>query len=135
MDIEELKKKRQLNVKEQNALEKHRIYQEASYWRDNGIPIGLKSALEKKGIDTEKSIYLQYEQDFPGCSTDEGIVLTPEHRFFEFEMDLNAKRTEVIDFHLWEDITLNIEINKHKPGTGATWGSLALEVLSELNKC
>ena len=135
MDIEKLKNKRQLNVQEQNALDKYRIYREASYWRNSGIPIGLKSALEDKGIDTNKSIYLQYEQDFPGLSTDEGTVLTPEGGFYEFEMDLNAKRTEVVEFYLWEEITSKVEINEHKPGTGSTWGFLALEVISELNQC
>lgn len=135
MDIEKLKNKRQLNVQEQNALDKYRIYREASYWRNIGIPIGLKSALEEKGVDTDKSIYLQYEQDFPGVSTDEGTVLTPEGRFYEFEMDLNAKRTEVVEFYLWEEITSKVEINEHKPGTGSTWGFLALEVISELNQC
>lgn len=135
MDIEKLKNKRQLNVQEQNALDKHRIYLEANYWRNNGIPTGLKIALEEKGIDTDNSIYLQYEQDFPGVSTDEGTVLTSEGRFYEFEMDLNVKRTEVVEFYLWEDITSKVEINEHKPGTGSTWGFLALEVVSELNQC
>ncbi len=135
MDIEKLKNKRQLNVQEQNALHKHRIYQEASYWRNNGIPVGLSSALTGKGLDTDKSIFLQYEQDFPGISTDEGTVLTPEGRFFEFEIDLNTKRTEVVEFYRLEDVTSKIEINRHKPGTGSTWGFLALEVISELNRC
>lgn len=134
MDIEKLVNKRQLNVQEQNALDKHRIYQEASFWRSSGTPVGLNSALEEKGIDTSNSIYLQYQQDFPGVSTDEGIVLTPEGRFYEFEMDLNAKRTEVVEFFHWEDITSRVEVNEHKPGTGSTWGFLALEVISELNR-
>ncbi|WP_300433025.1 hypothetical protein [uncultured Thalassolituus sp.] len=135
MDIEYLKKKRQLNVQEQNALEKHRIYQEASYWRKNGIPKGLTIALEEKGVDTAKSILLQYEQDFPGVSTDEGIILTPDARFYEFEMDLDENRSKVIELYLWDDVTSKVEINEHKPGTGSTWGFLALEVLHELNRC
>lgn len=135
MDIEILKTKRQLNVQEQNALEKHKIYQEALYWRNNGIPKPLKLALEEKGIETEKSIFLEYEQDFPGISTDEGKVLTPEGEFYEFEMDLNKKRTKLIEFYRWENITSKVEIDEHKPGIGSTWGFLALQVLSELNQC
>ena len=135
MDIKKLKKQRQLNVQEQNALEKHRIYQEVLYWRENGIPLGLKKALEAKGVDTDRSIYLHYEQDFPGVSTDEGTVVTPEGEFFEFEMDLNESRSEVIDFYRWENITSKVLINEHNPGTGATWGFLALQVLVELNQC
>ena len=55
--------------------------------------------------------------------------------FYEFELDLNKKRTELIELYVWGNKTESIEINKHKPGTGATWGYLALEVLSELNQC
>ncbi len=135
MDIEKLNKKRQLNVQEQNALMKHRILQEALYWRKHGIPAGLRVALEGKGIDTEKSIYLNYEQDFPGLNTDEGTVLTPNGEFYEFEMDLNTNRTELVEFYSWENITTSTEINGHKAGTGATWGFLALQVLAELNLC
>ncbi|MEM7761610.1 MAG: hypothetical protein AAF298_26300 [Cyanobacteria bacterium P01_A01_bin.40] len=133
MDIEKLKKKRQLNVQEQNTLERHRIFIEASYWRENRIPIALEAALKNKGIDTKRSIYLEYEQNFPRISTDEGIVLTPEGNFYKFEMDLNISRTEVVEFYVWENITPKVEINEHKPGTGVTWGFLALDVLAELN--
>lgn len=48
MDIETVKKKRQLNVQEQNTLVRHQIYQQAIYWRVNGIPIGLRLALEDR---------------------------------------------------------------------------------------
>ena len=133
MNIEKLKKKRQLNVQEQNALEKHQIYLEAVYWRTNGVPLIVKNLLESKGIDTQKSIFLNYQQDFPGISTDEGIVVTPEGKFYEFEMDLNKDRTKLIEFYLWGEISPKVEINEHKAGTGATSGFLALNVLNELN--
>lgn len=135
MDIEKSNRNGQLNVQEQNALMKHRILQEALYWRENGISVGLHGALEDKGINTEQCIYLNYEQDFPGVSTDEGIVLTPNGEFYEFEMDLNSTRAELVEFYSWENITSKIEINKHKAGTGSTWGFLALQVLAELNQC
>jgi hypothetical protein len=134
VDIDKLSRKPQLNVQEQNALARHRIFTEASYWRQNGIPLGLQLALEEKGINTAQSIYLDYEQDFPGISTDEGIVLTPSGEFFEFEMDLDSSRTKLVEFWTWKNITPEIEINGHKAGTGATWGFLALQVLDELNR-
>ena len=135
MDIEKLKSKRQLNVQEQNVLEGHRIYSEADYWRTNGIPIGLQAALESKNVCIAKSVYLNYEQDFPGASTDEGTVLTPDQKFYLFEMDLTKDRSELVEFYLWEEITDKVAINSSKPGTGKTWGYLALQVLSELNQC
>ena len=135
MDIAKLKRKRQLNVHEQNALAKHAIFTEASYWRKNGIPQAIKLALESHGICAETSIFLKYAQNFPGISTDEGMVLTQEKRFYEFEIDRDSQRAHLISFHALLDVTASIEINEHKPGTGATWGFLALEVLAELNRC
>jgi len=133
MDTESLKNKRQLNVQEQNILLKDKIEAEAKFWRENGIPLGLISALTEKGIDIDTSIFLNYEQDFPGCSTDEGIVVTKDKRFFEFEMDLMEDRNSLSKLYVWKELTENTEINEHKPGTGATWGFLAIEVMTELN--
>ena len=135
MDIDQLKKKRQLNVQEQNALLKDKLLNEAGHWRKNGIPPGLESILLAKWIDPNSSILLEYEQNFPGCSTDEGIILTKENRFFEFDIDLTSERENVIEVYRFEEITEDYEISEHRPGTGATWGYLAIQVLSELNRC
>jgi len=48
MDIDALKKKRQLNVQEQNALEKHYILVSAKYLRENPIPTAIAIAASKK---------------------------------------------------------------------------------------
>lgn len=133
MDIYKLKKKRQKNVQEQNTIRKHSIYKEAIYWKTNIVPTVLINLLIEKGINTDLCIFLDYEQDFPGISTDEGIVLTVDGKFFKFEMDLNSDRTKLVEFYLWKDITADTEIIKSKKGTGATWGWLALEVLNEIN--
>lgn len=134
MDIEQLRRKRQLSVQEQNALTKYAIFREASFWRAAGIPLGLHTALSSRGIDTERSIYLCYEQDFPGINTNEGIVLTPDRKFYRFDMDLNPERSELVQLYGLQDITWCTEINPNRPGTGASWGYLALEVLVELNR-
>ena len=133
MDIEKIKNKRQLNVQEQNAILKNTIYSEAEYWRNNGLPHALKSAIEEKGISLATSIVLEYEQNFPGCSTDYGIVLTNDGNFYKFEMDLSNDRSTLLHFYIWENINSEIEVNKNLKGTGASWGYLAQEVLNELN--
>lgn len=81
MDIERLQRKRQLNVEEQNALSEYRIFSIASYWRRNGLPKALAKLFKDKGIIDEKYIIIKYEQNFPGCSTDEGIFVTEDGRF------------------------------------------------------
>lgn len=134
MDISKLQNKRQLNVQEQNAVLKNSILCEAYYWRKNEIPEGLCKSMAERGIDSKKCLLLDYEQDYPGCSTDFGKVVAEDGRFYEFDIDMSTDRKKVIELYEWKEITNSIEINAHKPGTGATWGYLALEVLSELNK-
>ena len=135
MNIDKLKKKRQLNVQEQNALTKHSILSEALHWQKNGLPQPLKAELELRGINSESSIFLKYEQNYPGLCTDEGIVLTESKEFFEFEADLDFSRENIIEFYSLNNITSKIEVSSHKAGIGATWGYLAIEVLAELKKC
>lgn len=57
MDIEKLKNKRQLNVKEQNALEEYQILSEASYWRERGFPNGLIKVLNDHHISKDSFEY------------------------------------------------------------------------------
>ena len=132
MDIAKLGKKRQLNVQEQNALLQASIRREAVHWREVGIPVAMHRFLLNQSIDPVSSIFFNYDQDFPGCSSDMGTVLTADGRFFEFEVDLNDDRSELVECHVWQDVTARIEINPRKPGTGASRGCLALRVLQEL---
>jgi hypothetical protein len=134
MDIDQLKRKRQKNVQEQIILERHKIYQEAVYWRDKGVADPVRVFLEDKGINPETSIFIGYELYFPGMSSDFGIVLTEEHEFIEFELDLNKDRTRLMTVDWWQKITEEVEITNHKPGIGSTKWYIAIEVLDELNE-
>lgn len=134
MDIERLKRKRQKNVQEQIILEKHEIYQEAVYWRENGVAEPVRIFLEGKGINPATSIFIRYDLYFPGMSSDSGIVLSKDHEFFEFELSLNKERTRLIEIDWWQKITDDVEVTNHKPGIGSTRWYIATEVLDELNE-
>lgn len=125
--------KRRLNVQEQNLLSKEGILKVAKYWRMKGFPIALEVVFREKGIDLDTSIILDYEQNYPGRSTDEGILLTEEGIFYEFEADLNPDRTKLIELYAFLDVSNRFEICEHKKGIGKTYGFLAMEVLRELN--
>ena len=133
-NIDKLRDQRRLNVQEQIAVKKDSILKEAKYWRDNGVPKPLIKVFTEKGIEIEKSIVLEYEQDFPGISTDEGMILSENGKFYEFDADLNDDRTELIELHSFVDVSDRFEIEKHKKGIGKTYGFIAMEVLKELNK-
>ena len=132
-NIDNLKNQRRLNVQEQILVKKYKIYSEAKYWRIHGIPKPLEQVLREKGINIDKSIILNYEQDFLGISTDEGIVLTTDGIFYEFDADLNTDRTKLIELYSFTDVSEKFEIDEHKKGIGKTYGFLAIEVLKELN--
>ncbi len=134
MDIELLKNKRQLNVQEQNALTEHGIVHEAKYWRSKGLPEALKLFLGSKGINILRCIVLDYNQDFPGCSTDFGKILTEDSRFYKFNMDMTPDRKKITELYEWREITAFTDVSKSKPGTGATWGFLAIKTLMKLNE-
>ena len=131
MNIEKLKGQRRHNVQEQNAITEHGIFSEAAYWRKNGLPKGLVNVIENHDVNVEKCIVLNYQQDFPGCSSDGGFIVTEDGRFIEFDIDLSDDRERLIELYLWDEFIP--EINKSKRGIGATWGYLALKVLGVLN--
>ena len=133
-NIEKLKNQRRLNVKEQIAVKKDSILKEAKYWRENGVPKPLIKVFNENGIEIEESIILEYQQDFPGISTDEGIILTEKGKFYEFDADLNDDRTKLIALYSFVDVSDRFEIEEHKKGIGKTYGFIAMEVLKELNK-
>ncbi len=132
-NIEQLKNQRRLNVQEQTIVKKDSILQEAKFWRDNEVPEPLKNVFIKNGIEIEKSIILEYKQDFPGISTDEGIILSEEGKFYEFDMDLNLDRTALIELYSFIDVSDRFMVEEHQKGIGKTYGFIAMEVLRELN--
>ncbi|AFM04748.1 hypothetical protein Fleli_2376 [Bernardetia litoralis DSM 6794] len=132
-NIDKLKNQRQLNVPEQLSVKKNRILKGAKYWKEKGIPEPLKEIFKNHKIEIDKSIMLSYEQDLLGGSTDEGMILTIDGFFYEFDADLNSDRTELIELYSFINVSERFEINSHKKGVGKTYGALAKEVLKELN--
>ena len=135
-DISTLKKAKQKNVQEQNALEKDRIKACAIDFRENkNLPKALIECFENQGIDVKQAILLWHDTMPFGGLTDayRGELLTPERRFYIYEIYLDKNNTYVEEIELWEDVTDQVEICEHKPGTGKTPGRLSIEVLNELN--
>ena len=135
-DISILKKAKQKNVQEQNALDKDRIKSCAKGFRENrNLPDALIECFEKQGIDVNRAILLWHDTMPFGGPTEayRGEWLTPEKRFYEYEIYLDPKNKYVTEIDVWEDVTEQVEISEHKPGTGKTPGWLSIEVLNELN--
>lgn len=135
-EIEVLKKKRQKNVQEQNAMDKHQIMECARDFRNNKcLPNALIDYFEEQGVDTNLSVLLWHDRMPCGGMTVpyRGEWLTPDFKFYSYEIFLDKSDSFVSDVDEWKDITEQVEINEHKPGTGKTYGFMCIEVLNEIN--
>jgi hypothetical protein len=63
----------------------------------------------------------------------EGLWLSQSQQFFRFSVLLPRARGERMIIEDWRNVTEEMEVNAHKPGTGKTFAFLALEVQAELS--
>lgn len=63
----------------------------------------------------------------------EGMWLTDDRQFFRFSVLLPRARGEKMVIEDWRNVTEEVEINAHKPGTGKTFGYLAFEAQDALS--
>ena len=61
-----------------------------------------------------------------------GVWLTDEGEFFEFEAMLSRSEGALLAIEQFENVTSTIPTTAHQPGTGASFGYLARQVLQEL---
>jgi len=136
LNIEALKKKKQKNVQEQNAIDKHNIMRYALAFRNNrDLPNVLIQYFEDQGIDTYHSILTWYDRMPYGEPTESyrGDWLTPDYQFYSYEIFLDKNDQCITDIWCWKNITDQVEINAHQRATGKSGGLLCIEVLNELN--
>lgn len=132
--IKKLKKQRRHNTQEQMALMSERLRQEALHWRKNGLPGPLQQVMQARGIDLHQSIFFDYDQNLPGMETDVGIILTAAGKFYRFEVNLNAERTELVELSLFKDVSNQFALVNNQKGIPKTLGQLALDILKDLNQ-
>jgi hypothetical protein len=137
LDIEALRKKRQLNVQEQNALALHRVYQTASWFRANlsEVPLPIVEFLTSGGIDLTTAVDVDFE-DMTMLGLDgmyRGLIVTAEGHFWRWELALNNARSAIDSVEEWRDVTTEYPVSEHLPGTGVSYGFMCLAVLAKLN--
>ena len=131
-DIARLKKKRQLNVQEQNALTEHAQRSETNYWRVHAIPSALRNVGLARGIDWDRSIIVDLHIDYPGVSNLFGMLLSQDERFIRFDIDADEKHETILTVFEWADCTAEQNLNAHNRGTGMGKGALALLIRREI---
>lgn len=134
MEIERLRKKRQLNVQEQNALAREKIVQCASAYR-NREPhlVWVGQALLQKGVDPEAGILAQASSVPCGGREEAGYAtwVSVDCRFFAIEATISMETHALISVDSFQDVTDGTTIDSHQKGQGKSFGYLALEILAE----
>ena len=131
-NITNLNSQRRLNVQEQILLKKNLILENTKLWKKSKIENKLSEFFNEKGIDSDKSIMLEFIEEYFGGNTVEGIILSENEKFYEFEIELNKKRNKIVEILLFEEISYKFEIKNNKKGIKKTQGLLGIEVLNEL---
>jgi hypothetical protein len=121
------------NVQQQNAVAREEIMRHAMAFRDPLAYPWLRAELQNRGLDPSAGVLADLK------STPEqngefvaGTWLASGPRFFRFTALISAHPTVSIEIETWEDITDAREIDAHCPGTGKSFGWLAVEVFREI---
>lgn len=133
LDIPQLRKKRQFNVQEQNALRKHSILNTALAFQANKEP-WINTALKLHHLNPDAGILVESSSVICGTGIEIATALwfTTAHIFYELEAIITVHTYELVELERFTNVTTQIPINCHEKGTGKSLGCLALEVLIEL---
>src|SRR5262245_6048872 len=124
------------NVQEQNDVTRQEIRRTAAAFRDDMLRYPwLLSELTQRGLDPSKGILAQLHLT-PDQDGDlfEGCWLSEDRRFYRFEVLVAREPRVSAEVEQWRDATAEVLVNARQPGTGKSFGFIALEVLRELAK-
>lgn len=121
---------RKANVQQQNAEVRAEILRAAQRGL-GGEPSWLATLLSISGLDPSQGIVAQLQSvpDQEGNIVS-GIWVSAESEFYRFEaLEITKGAPDVVPL---ESITGDIVVSDHVPGTGRSFGALAIEVLHEV---
>jgi hypothetical protein len=121
------------DVGQQNAEAKAKILRAmGAFDSQSGLKTWLRPALENEGVLMGAGILVALsELPDQGGNLFQGIWLTPEKQFWSFSILVSRESNAVVEIERLENITTSTAISAHVPGTGRSFGHLAIEVLEE----
>jgi hypothetical protein len=125
------------NVKEQNDFQLAGMLAVASHFRDNGVAPGVDHFFVSHGIDLNSSAIVFAQTQSYMLSFESGLgglLVTRDHLFYEFELELTPDLSVVSKVHEFTDVTHKQNTSVKNRATGKGYGALALEVLQMINK-
>ena len=121
------------NVRQQNDATREEIRRTAAAFRGNMLGYAwLLSGLTQRQLDPLGGILAELacvpEQDGDLYS---GYWLTTDERFYRFEILVTRQAPVTAQVEKWEEATAGVEVKPRQPGTGKSFGFIAIEVLRE----
>lgn len=136
-DIDALRRQRQLNVQQQNALAQDAIDRAATWFRTHisEIPLPIRALLVSRGIDLSSAVDVDFEDmgTLGLQGTYRGLVVTADAHFWRWELTLDDSRTSIECIHEWVDVTHQHLPTEHAPGIGKNYAFMCLAALARLN--
>lgn len=127
----------QRNVQQRNEGTFEAMLATAKHFRERGVPAAVHAFLAQRGIELSTSaiVRAQTESYMLGFEFGlGGLLVTQDHRFFEFELELDASLGKVVFVHEYSEVTERQNTSRHNRGTGKGDGALAIEVVEALNE-
>jgi len=135
MDQEKLKKKKQLNVQEQNTLEKNNIRECALAFRMGNPRVAwVRHALSAATLNPDDGILLSATTVPCGGYEETAYAewLAKDRQFYTIEATTSLGESTLISLDLVKNVTESTDVSRHVRGKGMSFGCLAIEVLKEL---
>ena len=127
---------RQRNVQQQNELTFESMFKTAKYFREHGLSRGSEVFFAEENIKlgTSAIVFAQSVGYMMGFRFGfGGLIVTDQHRFYSFELEMNSTLSEVVFVHKFNEVTAEQNFSQNNKGTGKGIGVLALEVLGAIN--
>jgi hypothetical protein len=134
--IKEVYMPRQRNVQKQNDDTVVSLRSTAEHFRVHGVSPVIEAFLSGHGVvlSTSAIVWAHTENYMLGFDFGfGGLVVTQDHRFFEFEVELDASLEKVIFVHEFTEVTKLQNTSTQNRGIGKGYGALAIEVVDALN--
>jgi len=126
-----------LDVQQQNSATRDQIARAAQTFRNDMLSSypWLLNELLSRSLDPLTGILAKLER-IPEQEGElfEGYWLSEDKRFFRFEVMVSRSQAVTANVELWQDASESVLVSAHQPGTGKSFGWLALDVLRELNE-
>lgn len=122
----------QRNVTQQNDVVLTQIRHTSGILASGGIP-WLSHVLLSQGFNPNRGVLVRMASALEQEADSYGFIwLTSSGQFWEIEAMVSRESGELIEIKSLRDVTAEVVVSSRVPGTGKSFGFLAMQVLNEV---